>query len=261
MAGLWERIKRIFNSNLNALLDGAEDPEKMADQIIRDMNEQLKNTKKHTASAIANLKKLERDYQNEVNKAQNYAQKARVILTDDDPDNDYLAKECLLKKKHHESIASQIKTSLDQQREAVEKLKSNLRKLEAKVRESENKKNLLTAKHATAKMQKNIADQMSGLDSKSNFDAFDRLEKKVNEMEDTALAQLELNTDKIDTQLEEISFDSSVESEFLALKRECGLLEGPSAGAAGASSSAAGSASVDSDVDDEFEKMKADLKK
>lgn len=259
MAGLWERIKRIFNSNLNAILEGAEDPEKMADQIIRDMNEQLKTTKKHTASAIANLKKLERDYQNEINKAQGYAQKARTILTDDDPDNDYLAKECLLKKKHHESIAAQTKMSLEQQSEAVEKLKSNLRKLESKVRESEAKKNLLTAKHATAKMQKNIADQMAGLDSKSNFEAFDRLEKKVNEMEDRALAQMELNYDRVEGQLEEIPFDSSVESEFLAMKRECGLLTGPNSTAKTSTSSSA--AAADSEIDDEFEKLKADLRK
>ena len=59
----WQRIKRIFSSNVNAMLDSAEDPEKMLDQTVRDMNEALKSTKKHVASAIANQKKLERDYQ------------------------------------------------------------------------------------------------------------------------------------------------------------------------------------------------------
>jgi phage shock protein A len=251
MASLWERIKRIFSSNMNAMLDGAENPEKMLDQVIRDMNEQLKNTKKHVASAIANCKKLERDYNNEVNQAENYVAKAKAILSDDDPDNDHLAKEALQKKKHHETLALQIKQSLDSQKQVVEKLKANLRKLEAKVRESESKKNVLKAKHATAKTQKAIAEQMAGLDDNSHFDAFERLENKINEIDDTAAAQIELNSETMGNQLEDVSFGAGVEQEFLSLKKEMGLLEGPSQSAAKPADSGS--------VDDEFEKMKKEL--
>lgn len=255
MSSLWDRIKRIFSSNMNAMLDNAEDPEKMIDQVVRDMNEQLKNTKKHVASAIANQKKLERDYQKEVAQAQNLLEKAKIILNDGDESNDDLAKEAILKKKHHEQIAAQIKTSLDAQTEMVNKLKNNLRKLEQKVKESESKKNLLKAKHHTAKTQKAIAEQMTGLDDSSHFEAFDRLEDKITGIEDQAVAQLELNQDTFSSQLDEVTFDSGVEAEFLALKTEAGLIEDKTEpSVASNADSSAGAA------DDEFEKLKAELK-
>ena len=248
---LCQRIKRIFSSNLNAVLDSAEDPEKMLDQVIRDMNDQLKNTKKHVASAIASQKKLERDYQNEKKQAENYLVKAKAILSDDDESNDHLAKEALQRKKHHETIADQIKSSLDSQSLMVEKLKGNLRKLEAKVKESESKKNFLKAKHSTAKTQKAIAEQMVGLDDSSHFEAFDRLENKITGIEDHATAQLEMNAESMDNRLEEVAFDSGVEAEFLALKKDPELI-----------GDAASAAKPSSDVEgDEFEKLKQELKK
>lgn len=253
--GLWERIKRIFSSNLNNMLDKAEDPEKMLDQVIRDMNEQLKTTKKHVASAIASQKKLERDYQTEMNAANNYYAKAKAILNDDDETNDHLAKEALQKKKHHETLANQIKASLDAQTDMVEKLKGNLRKLEGKVRESESKKNFLKAKHATAKTQKAIAEQLSGIDDSSHFEVFERLEAKVNHMEDSAMAQLELNRGKFESQLEDVSFDVGVEQEFLALKKESGLIEDK------ATASSKTTTATTAEDDDDFEKLKAELKK
>jgi phage shock protein A len=251
---LWQRIKRIFSSNINALMDSAEDPEKMLDQVIRDMNEQLKNTKKHVASAIASQKKLERDYQNERKKAENYLMKAKAILSDDDESNDHLAKEALQRKKHHETLADQIKTSLDSQAGMVEKLKVNLRKLEAKVKESESKKNFLKAKHSTAKTQKAIAEQRAGLDDSSHFEAFERLENKITGIEDHATAQMEMNAESMDNLLEEVAFDSGVEAEFLALKENPELIgDGQSGKKAGGATASQGG--------DEFERLKADLKK
>ncbi|PCJ20316.1 MAG: hypothetical protein COB02_04580 [Candidatus Cloacimonadota bacterium] len=254
---LWQRIKRIFSSNLNSMLDSAENPEKMLDQVIRDMNDQLKNTKKHVASAIANQKKLERDYQSEKNKTDNYFSKAKAILGDDDESNDHLAKEALQKKKHHETIANQIKVALDSQTQMVVKLKANLQRLEAKVKESEGKKNFLKAKHSTAKTQKAIAEQMAGIDTSSHFEIFDKLESKINDIEDTALAQIELNADSMDSRLEDVTFDVGVESEFLALKREAsGLLEDHSTPKAEAPKASKKSGEG---VDDEFEKLKNEL--
>lgn len=255
MSSLWDRIKRIFSSNMNAMLDSAEDPEKMIDQVVRDMNEQLKNTKKHVASAIANQKKLERDYEKEVAQAQNLLEKAKLILGDGDVSNDDLAKEALLKKKHHEQIAQQIKVSLDAQTDMVNKLKNNLRKLEQKVKESESKKNLLKAKHHTAKTQKAIAEQMTGLDDSSSFEAMERLEDKISGMEDQAVAQLELNQDMFSNQLDEVIFDSGVEAEFLALKSEAGLIEDKTQSTASVSNSSSATS-----ADDEFERLKAELK-
>jgi len=254
--GLWERIKRIFSSNLNNMLDKAEDPEKMLDQVIRDMNEQLKTTKKHVASAIASQKKLERDYQTEMNHANNYLAKAKAILGDDDETNDHLAKEALQRKKHHETLAMQIKASLDAQSQMVEKLKTNLRKLEGKVRESEAKKNVLKAKHQTAKTQKQIAEQLVGIDDNSAFEAFERLEAKVNHLEDSAMAQIELNKDKFEAQLEDVSFDAGVEQEFLALKASTGQIEDKTS-----TSQPKADPVYTAEDEDEFEKLKAELKK
>ncbi|MGB5312428.1 MAG: PspA/IM30 family protein, partial [Polyangiales bacterium] len=102
--GFLSRLAQLIKSNLNDLINKSEDPEKMLNQVIIDMNQQLVEAKKQVAVAIADEKRLQKQFSNEVKKSQEWEQKAMLAVRSGD---DALAKEALLRKKEHDAIAAQ----------------------------------------------------------------------------------------------------------------------------------------------------------
>ena len=226
--GLWARIKRLFSTNINAALDSVEDKELILDQITRDMKEEVRKTKGYIADAMVHLKKLEREAETQERMAEEYVKKAKMILSDDDESNDYLAKEALARKKECDKIASQYRASVDQQKTAVERLKQNLEQMNKKVSEAQRKKSLLIAKKRTAEAQMKIQGALTSKPDDEAFAAFDKIEEDIDDMETRALVEGELSAaeDSIDVKLEQITFNEDVEDEFKALQQECaGLIE------------------------------------
>lgn len=188
--GIFDRFKRVFKSNINDLISKAENPEKMLNQLIMDMHEQLIEAKKSVASAIADEKKLERQKDQQVGLVKEWETKAVLAVK---AEKDDLAKEALLRKKEYSGLASQYVTQWEAQHDSVNKLKDSLRKLQQKIEEAQRKKNLLIARAKRAAAQKQIQQTMSGLSNTSAFDAFDRMAGKVDkiEAEADALAEIE----------------------------------------------------------------------
>jgi len=224
--GLWARIKRLFSTNINAALDSVEDKELVLEQITRDMKDEVRKTKGYIADAMVHLKKLEREAETQERMAVEYVKKAKMILSDDDESNDYLAKEALARKKECDKIAVQYRASVKQQEMAVEKLKKNLEKMKKKVSEAQRKKSLLIAKKRTAEAQMKIQGALSSKTDNEAFAAFDRIEESIDDMEVKAEVAAELDDPgaDIDIQLEQIAFNDDVEDEFKALQAECGGL-------------------------------------
>jgi phage shock protein A len=224
--GLWARIKRLFSTNINAALDAVEDKEMVLDQITRDMKEEVRKTKGYIADAMVHLRKLEREAETNERMAQEYKNKAKMILSDDDESNDYLAKEALQRKKECEKIAAQYRASVEQQKQAVERLKKNLENMTRKVEEAKRKKSLLIAKKRTAEAQMKIQGALASKPDDEAFAAFDKIEEDIDDMETRALVEGELAAaeDSIDIQLEQITFNEDVESEYKALQAEVGGL-------------------------------------
>jgi phage shock protein A len=205
--GMFERLKTVISSNINALISKAEDPEKMLNQMIIDMNEQLIESKKAVAMAIADEKKLERDMMENRAKADEWEKKAMLAVR---AGRDDLAKEALLRKQEFEGYATQLAQQWEAQKQSVEKLKEALRQLQTKIEEANRKKNILIARAKRAEAQQRINQTMSSLSgNKSAFETFERMERKVDEIEASAEAMKELD---------EASSGASLEKQFAQLE-------------------------------------------
>jgi phage shock protein A len=204
---MFERLKTVISSNINALISKAEDPEKMLNQMIIDMNEQLIESKKAVAMAIADEKKLERDMMENRAKADEWEKKAMLAVR---AGRDDLAKEALLRKQEFEGYATQLAQQWEAQKQSVEKLKEALRQLQTKIEEANRKKNILIARAKRAEAQQRINQTMSSLSgNKSAFETFERMERKVDEIEASAEAMKELD---------EASSGASLEKQFAQLE-------------------------------------------
>ncbi|MDX9784003.1 MAG: PspA/IM30 family protein [Spirochaetia bacterium] len=205
--GIFDRLKTVISSNMNDLISKAENPEKMLNQMIIEMNEQLIDSKKAVAMAIADEKRLEREVTENRAKAEEWEKKAMLAVR---AGRDDLAKEALVRKQEHESYVGQLGTQWQAQKESVEKLKESLRGLQTKIEEASRKKNILIARAKRAEAQEKINKTMSSLQgSKSAFDTFDRMAKKIDELEARAEAQKEL---------EDVSTGASLDKQFAALE-------------------------------------------
>uniref|UniRef100_A0A7C3IG12 PspA/IM30 family protein n=1 Tax=Gracilinema caldarium TaxID=215591 RepID=A0A7C3IG12_9SPIR len=206
--GIFSRLKTLISSNVNDMINKAENPEKMLNQLIIDMNEQLIESKKAVAMAIADEKKLERETLNQQAQAQEWERKAMLAVR---AGQDDLAKEALLRKQEYENNYVEYKKQWEAQKASVEKLKESLKDLQNKIEEAQRKKNLLIARAKRAEAQQKIQNTISNVTgNKSAFEAFDRMAQKVDQLEAEADAAKEL---------EDFSKDTNLEKRFAALEK------------------------------------------
>lgn len=218
-----QRFWTMLKSNLNHLIGKAEDPEKMLNQMLLDMQEQLINAKRQVAVAIADEKRLFKQYEDEKAKAQEWEQKAMLAIN---ASKDDLAKAALERKAEHDKMANGFQTQWQSQKQAVEQLKVALNNLTSKIEEAKRKKNLLIARARRAEAQKTITDTMSGMSQTSAIDTIERMEQKIDQMEAEAQATSEMakeiETDHLAAQFEKLDVVGS-DAALLALKQKMGM--------------------------------------
>ncbi len=223
--GIFARLARLIKSNLNDLISRAEDPEKMLNQIVVDMNTQLIEAKKQVASSIADEKRLAKQAEQEAATAAEWERRAMMAVRASD---DALAKEALSRKKEHAQLAEAYKVQWQKQKQAVEQLKLALRALNSKIEEAKRKKNLLIARKKRAEAQKQIHETMHGLRNASAFEAFDQMESKINQMESEAEATAELaeeySGDVLAHKFQQLEVTAGADQDLEALKRKMGVL-------------------------------------
>jgi len=188
--GLFQRMAQVIKANLNDLISKAEDPKKMLEQIIIDMQEQLGEAKKEVAKAIADEKRLYAQMQEQKELADKWSKRAELAVQKGD---DNLAVEALKRKKEAESLASEYEAQWTKQKEVADQLKIGIQELQNKIEEASRKKNLLVARQKRAEAQKTIQNTMSKLSDTSAFDSFARMEEKIKQIEAEAEAETELN--------------------------------------------------------------------
>jgi phage shock protein A len=225
--GILERIRTVLKSNINALISKAEDPEKMLNQLVMDMNEQLLEAKKSVAMAIADEKKLERQALENKAQGEDWERKAMLAVK---AGKDDLAKEALTRKQEYDGYAASFQKEFESQHASVEQLKDALRQLQAKIEEASRKKNLLIARAKRAEAQKQIQQTMGSLSATSSFDTFDRMAQKVDQVEAEAEAMKELGAVSPDQKLEDKfkeleSSDQSADKLLEDLKAKMGQIE------------------------------------
>jgi len=216
--GIFDRISSIFKANVNHMLSKAEDPEKMLDQIVLEMNEQLAKTKRQVTMAIADEKRLEKQYRSEETEAQEWERKATLALQ---KENETLAKEALARRNEHQNLANEYKIQWEKQKQAIDELKESLKALERKIEEAGRKKNLLVARQKRATAQQQIHETMAGMRNGNAFESFDRMEEKVLETEaraDAAVEMAQTEDVKLEDQFAELEKEGSLDDDLAALK-------------------------------------------
>lgn len=229
MAGIIARFKDIMSSNINALLDKAEDPSKMIDQYLRNLESDLGKVKAETASVMAEEKRSKRELDEcneQINKMQRYAEKALIAGNESD------AKTFLEKKTQLYKNQQSLQQSYDIAADNALKMRSMHDKLVKDICELNARRDQLKAKLAVAKTQERLNKIGSSVDgAKGNLSAFDKMEEKINRQLDEANAMAELNSSNKEDSIEDLmsKYDdnkennSEVDDELQALKNKLGL--------------------------------------
>ena len=218
--GLFDRISRVVRSNLNDIVSNAEDPEKMLEQSVLEMQEDLVQLRQGVAQAIAAQKRSEQQYNQSQNEANKWQRNAQLALQKGDEN---LARQALERKKSFSENANTIKTTLDSQVGQIDTLKRSLIGLESKISEAKTKKDMLKARSAAAKAQENLQSTVGRLGTNSATAAFERMEEKVLMQEARGQAAGELAGADLESQFAQLESGSGVDDELAALKAQMSL--------------------------------------
>lgn len=217
MPNIFDRISNIMRANINDMLDSAEDPEAMLNQIIRDMNDALRQADSDIADQIAQQKMLEGDLDAAKRNQAAWESKAELAVS---KGRDDLAREALVRQNDYSEQAAIYEKQLEAQKSAVAELKAKRDLLKSKYDQAQrNKENLVArarAAQAKSKMTK-VTNQSNTADYASELD---RMERKIREQEARAEAEEEVADSKtsVDDEFAKLGADKQVEDQLAALK-------------------------------------------
>jgi phage shock protein A len=212
---LFDRVSRVLRANINDLVSKAEDPEKILEQAVTDMQEDLVQLRQAVARVIAEQKRSQLQYDQNQEEAQKWQERAQLAITKGD---ESLAREALVRKKTHSDTAAVLKSQLEQQTGQVDTLKRNLVALEGKIQEAKTKKSMLQARSQAAKASEALQNTLGNIGTSSATAAFERMENKVIEAEARSQAAAELGGVGIERQFAELEGSDDVEKELAQLK-------------------------------------------
>ena len=213
--GLIDRFLRVFRANLNSLIGQAEDPEKILEQAVEDMQQDLIQLRQAVAQAIATQKRTERQAAQAETTAQEWYNRAQLALSNGD---DNLAREALTRRKSYQETAKAMRDQLVQQSGVVSKLKDNMRTLESKISEAKTKKDLYIARSRSAQASQKINEMLGNMGTGSALSAFERMEEKVMQLEAQSEAIAELGSSELEKKFAALEGGDEVETELAAMK-------------------------------------------
>jgi phage shock protein A len=219
MMGTIDRLARLIRANINDLIDQAEDPEKMIDQILREMHDSINMARAQVASMIAQEKELELDAAETSKLAEEWGRKAERAVT---AGKDDLAREALRRKRDNEESSQIYREQLAVQTQAVGKLKEQLRQLEGKYQTTMGARDTLIARQRRARAQRQVAEAIVVFTPLDPSSELDRMERKIRSEEAHAIAALEVGEDSFESQMQALEGESDVEDELEALKQRLG---------------------------------------
>lgn len=218
--GILDRMSRLVRANVNDLIDRAEDPEKMIDQIIRDMQTNITDARRQVAAMIAQEKTLDADLRESRELSAEWETKARRAV---EAGKDDLAREALRRKRDSDENLAVYQQQHEVQTQTVAKLKQQLSALESKYQATLSQRDALIARKRRADATKQIVSQSSSAVSSltSGLDAtgeLNRMEAKIRDTESEAAAYQELEAESMDAQFRELDYDVDIEQQLEALK-------------------------------------------
>jgi phage shock protein A len=261
---IFGRISQLTRANINALIDSAEDPERMLDQMVRDYTNNISEAEDAVAQTIGNLRLLEQDMAEDQaavqewgNKALAASRKADEFRQRGDMANadkfDNLAKIALERQLQYESEVKAAMPQIETQRQVVEKLKTGLQGMKQKLSELQAKRSELISRAKMAQAQTKVHEAVKSIDVMDPTSELGRFEEKIRREEAKVAGHAELAASSIDTQfesLEDMGEQAEIEARLAALKAGTSpaALGAATAGALGTGAGSGGGGGVGSDI-------------
>ncbi|NJJ37576.1 PspA/IM30 family protein [Paenibacillus apii] len=216
---IFKRLRDLTLSNINAIIDKAEDPIKMTDQYIRDMTEDLEDAEKAVAAQIAIEKKFKQLYEEQEALVNKRTQQAHTAAQAGNVD---LARRALEEKKTAEGKLTEYKASYDQNKASADNLRAKLEEMRKQLNQMKSKRETLVARYNAAKAQTEINKAMSGFSSDTAAAGLKRMEEKMLQAEAQAEASNELagSNKSLDDEFEKLGKDQAIEDELAALLKQ-----------------------------------------
>lgn len=217
---IFGRIKDLVSANINSMLDNAEDPEKMANEYLRQLQQQTYEVKTNVAGAMADETRLRQRMDEQIEEVEKWKRNAETALRKGD---ETLAREALNRKVQAQKLAEQYEAQYTQQAEQVTALQHGLRQLETRIAETQAKRELIIAKKNRAQTQRTIQQTMTSVGNVTAMDKLNQLEDRVDDELAQAEAMAQLEGDSLENRFRELEANSDVDAELEELKRSLGM--------------------------------------
>ena len=218
--GIFYRMADIVKANVNDLITRAEDPEKMIRQMILEMEEAVNKATASVGTAVANEKRLERQYLEKQDQIEAWQKKAEMAV---EAGEDDLARRALERKAANQEATHDLEVALEESRKTSSQLKQQLTQLKAKLDEARTRQGTLIARRRAAEARKQIARGLSGV-SEDAFSSFERFRQRIETEEAEAEAHQEMASadPSLEEEFSKLERKSTVEDELSALKKKMG---------------------------------------
>ncbi|MDQ1910224.1 PspA/IM30 family protein [Paenibacillus sp. GD4] len=215
--GIFKRLRDLTMASINDLLDKAEDPVKMLNQFLRDMEQDILEAESAVAKQIAIEKKFKQQYEEALEMVQKREEQALQAL---EKGNEDLARRALQDKKEHQARYDEMKQQYDVAKGNADRLRQQLQEMKDEFSKLKSKKEVLVARAEAAKAQKQINQAMSGFGTDNGAKGFDRMSEKVLQLEAEAEASNELRSKNksLDDELNQLGKNDGVDDELAALR-------------------------------------------
>lgn len=219
--GIFSRFSDIVNSNINAILDKAEDPDKIIRMVIQEMEDTLVEVRSSAAKVIADQKDAERRMKRLEKAEGDWEAKAELAISKGRED---LARGALVEKNKVTEMIAHMGEELTQLSDALGQHETDVQKLEAKLREARAKKATIDARHKTATAQVRVRKNLYDNRIHEAFERFEKVEQRIDRLEGEAEAYALGDGETLEAAFNNLERDESIEAELAALKERVGAL-------------------------------------
>jgi len=213
--GIFTRFRDIISSNINSMLDKAEDPEKLIKLMIREIEDTLIELKSACAGVMASQKKVERRLEGARSREQHWAERAHLAV---DKGRDDLAREALVEKRRFTEMVLALEEEHIEHGAMVAQYKDDIRQLEEKLAGAREKQRLLLQRHIRAKRQKEAREEMRRVDNYATIAKFEEFENRIERMEAEADLVNFGRKSNLDEEFDKLADEDDIEKELAAMK-------------------------------------------